>query len=111
MALRMKAGYRARARDFAHASGGTPLRHPLPRQGGPHPQPVSPGQQFDEWRRIRDGHADIVVGSRSAVFAPLPRLGLIVVDEEHEWAYKQQDHTPRYHARDVALAAPSSRVL
>ncbi len=64
---------------------------------------LSPGQQFDEWRRIREGHADIVVGSRSAVFAPLPRLGLIVVDEEHEWAYKQQDHTPRYHARDVAL--------
>jgi primosomal protein N' (replication factor Y) len=64
---------------------------------------LSPGQQFDEWRRIRDGHADIVVGSRSAVFAPLPRLGLVVVDEEHEWAYKQQDHSPRYHARDVAL--------
>jgi primosomal protein N' (replication factor Y) len=64
---------------------------------------LSPGQQFDEWRRIREGHADIVVGSRSAIFAPLPRLGLIVVDEEHEWAYKQQDHAPRYHARDVAL--------
>jgi primosomal protein N' (replication factor Y) len=64
---------------------------------------LSSGQQFDEWRRIRDGHADIVVGSRSAIFAPLPRLGLIVVDEEHEWAYKQQDHAPRYHARDVAL--------
>jgi primosomal protein N' (replication factor Y) (superfamily II helicase) len=64
---------------------------------------LSPGQQFDEWRRIRDGHADIVVGSRSAVFAPLPRLGLVVVDEEHEWAYKQSDHTPRYHARDAAL--------
>jgi len=64
---------------------------------------LSPGQQFDEWRRIRDGQADIVVGSRSAIFAPLPRLGLIVVDEEHEWAYKQQDFQPRYHARDVAL--------
>ena len=64
---------------------------------------LSAGQQFDEWRRIREGHADIVVGSRSAVFAPLPRLGLIVVDEEHEWAYKQGDFPPRYHARDVAL--------
>jgi primosomal protein N' (replication factor Y) len=64
---------------------------------------LSAGQQFDEWRRIRDGQADIVVGSRSAVFAPLPRLGLIVVDEEHEWAYKQSEHQPRYHARDVAL--------
>lgn len=64
---------------------------------------LSAGQQFDEWRRIHAGQADIVVGSRSAVFAPLPRLGLVVVDEEHEWAYKQQDHSPRYHARDVAL--------
>ncbi|MEO5953459.1 MAG: primosomal protein N', partial [Chloroflexia bacterium] len=64
---------------------------------------LSPGQQFDEWRRIRDGQADIVVGSRSAVFAPLPRLGLVVVDEEHEQAYKQSEHQPRYHARDVAL--------
>ncbi len=63
---------------------------------------LPPGQQFDEWQRIHEGHADIVIGSRSAVFAPLPRLGLIVVDEEHEWAYKQ-DHTPRYHARQVAL--------
>jgi primosomal protein N' (replication factor Y) len=59
-------------------------------------------QQLEEWSRIRDGGADIVVGSRSAVFAPLPRLGLIVVDEEHEWAYKQ-DTQPRYHAREVAL--------
>jgi primosomal protein N' (replication factor Y) len=64
---------------------------------------LSPGQQFDEWRRIRDGQADIVVGSRSAVFAPLPNLGLVIVDEEHEWAYKQSEHQPRYHARDVAL--------
>lgn len=64
---------------------------------------LSPGQQFDEWRRIRDGQADIVVGSRSAIFAPLPRLGLVIVDEEHEWAYKQSEHQPRYHARDVAL--------
>lgn len=63
---------------------------------------LPPSQQFDEWRRIRQGQADIVVGSRSAIFAPLPRLGLIIVDEEHEWAYKQ-DHAPRYHARDVAL--------
>ena len=63
---------------------------------------LPPSQQFDEWQRIRGGQADIVIGSRSAVFAPLPRLGLVIVDEEHEWAYKQ-DHTPRYHARDVAL--------
>ncbi len=64
---------------------------------------LSLGEHFDEWRRIRDGLVDIVVGSRSAVFAPLPRLGLIVIDEEHEWTYKQTDVAPRYHARDVAL--------
>jgi len=63
---------------------------------------LSEGERYDEWRRIREGLADIVVGPRSAIFAPLPRLRLIVMDEEHEWTYKQQD-TPRYHARDVAL--------
>jgi primosomal protein N' (replication factor Y) len=64
---------------------------------------LSLGEQFDEWRRIREGQADVVIGSRSAIFAPLPRLGLIVLDEEHEWTYKQTDQAPRYHARDVAL--------
>jgi primosomal protein N' (replication factor Y) len=64
---------------------------------------LSLGEQFDEWRRIRDGEVDVVVGPRSAVFAPQPDLGLIVVDEEHEWSYKQADQSPRYHARDVAL--------
>jgi len=54
------------------------------------------------WRRIRDGGADVVIGPRSAVFAPVPRLGLLVVDEEHESTFKQQT-TPRYHARDVGL--------
>jgi len=63
---------------------------------------LSPGQQYDEWRRIRDGEYDVVIGSRSAVFAPQPELGLIVIDEEHEWTYKQ-DSSPRYHARDVAV--------
>ncbi len=60
------------------------------------------GERFDEWRRIRSGDADIVVGARSAVFAPFTRLGLIVIDEEHEQSYRQED-MPRYHARDVAL--------
>ncbi|MGB3906731.1 MAG: primosomal protein N' [Anaerolineae bacterium] len=63
---------------------------------------LSMGERYDGWRRIRDGRADIVIGSRSGVFAPLPRLGLIVIDESHEWSYKQ-DRMPRYHARDVAI--------
>lgn len=63
---------------------------------------LSPGERYDEWRRIRSGDADIVVGARSAVFAPFTNLGLIVIDEEHEQSYKQEE-MPRYHARDVAL--------
>jgi primosomal protein N' (replication factor Y) len=64
---------------------------------------LSLGEQFDEWQRIRDGEFDVVIGSRSAIFAPQPELGLIVIDEEHEWTYKQPDKSPRYHARDAAL--------
>ena len=64
---------------------------------------LSLGEQFDEWQRIRNGEFDVVIGSRSAIFAPQPDLGIIVIDEEHEWTYKQQDRSPRYHARDVAI--------
>ncbi len=64
---------------------------------------LSLGEQFDEWQRIRDGEFDVVIGSRSAIFAPQPDLGLIVIDEEHEWTYKQSDKAPRYHARQVAI--------
>ena len=64
---------------------------------------LSLGEQFDQWRQMRDGELDVVIGPRSAIFAPQPNLGLIVIDEEHEWAYKQQDLSPRYHTRDVAL--------
>ena len=64
---------------------------------------LSPGEQYDEWWRIRDGAFDVVIGSRGAIFAPQPDVGLIVVDEEHEWTYKQHDATPHYHARDVAV--------
>jgi len=63
---------------------------------------LSLGEQFDQWRQIEEGKFDIVVGPRSALFAPLPDTGLIVIDEEHEWSYKQ-DTSPRYHARNTAL--------
>jgi primosomal protein N' (replication factor Y) len=64
---------------------------------------LSLGEQFDEWQRIRDGACDVVIGARSALFAPQSELGLIVIDEEHEWTYKQSDKSPRYHARDTAI--------
>ena len=59
-------------------------------------------ERADQWRRIRNGQARVIVGTRSAVFAPVQKLGLLVVDEEHDASYKQQE-TPRYHGRDVAL--------
>jgi primosomal protein N' (replication factor Y) len=63
---------------------------------------LSVGERHDQWWRIREGGARVVVGARSAVFAPVPNLGLLVVDEEHDGAYKQ-DESPRYHGRDVAV--------
>ncbi len=60
------------------------------------------GEQFDEWWRIKKGDFAVVIGPRSALFAPQPDLGLIIIDEEHEWTYKQDD-SPRYHTRQVAL--------
>lgn len=63
---------------------------------------LSEGERYDEWRKIRNGHANVVVGARSAIFAPFQQIGLIIIDEEHESSYKQEE-TPKYHARDVAV--------
>ncbi len=63
---------------------------------------LSAGERHDEWHKIRQGRARIVIGARSAIFAPVDPLGLIIVDEEHEHTYKQEE-APRYHARDVAI--------
>ncbi|APV45394.1 replication restart DNA helicase PriA [Dehalogenimonas formicexedens] len=63
---------------------------------------LSLGERFDQWRGIAEGDYDIVIGPRSALFAPFANPGLIVIDEEHEWAYKQQDTPPLYHAREAA---------
>ncbi len=64
---------------------------------------LSAGERFDEWHRIKRGDCDVVIGPRSALFVPQPDLGLIVIDEEHEWTYKQSDKQPRYHAREAAI--------
>ncbi|HEU4963629.1 MAG TPA: DEAD/DEAH box helicase, partial [Bacilli bacterium] len=63
---------------------------------------LSAGEKFDEWRRIRRGEVEIVVGARSAIFAPFRAIGLMIIDEEHETSYKQDDH-PKYLAREVAM--------
>ena len=63
---------------------------------------LSAGERYDEWQRIRNGDSKVVLGARSAVFAPLSKVGLLIVDEEHEASYKQDDQA-RYHAREVAL--------
>jgi len=64
---------------------------------------LSLGERFDVWQQVREGAFDVVIGPRSALFAPQPNLGIIAVDEEHEWTYKQDEQSPRYHAREVAL--------
>ncbi len=63
---------------------------------------LSDGEKYDEWRKIKNKEAQVVVGARSAIFAPLDNIGAIIIDEEHEASYKQESN-PRYHARDVAI--------
>lgn len=67
---------------------------------------LTPAQRLDEWLRIREGRVNVVIGARSGIFAPLENLGLIIVDEEHDPSYKQEDSCP-YHARDMALTRGS----
>lgn len=64
---------------------------------------LSSGERYDSWRKIREGKHAVVIGARSAIFAPLRKLGLIIVDEEHSPSYKQKDPAPRYNARDLAV--------
>ncbi len=77
---------------FTHLPGGVAVLHSL----------LSAGERFDEWHSIREGRARIIIGPRSAVFAPVGNLGLIIVDEEHDGSYKQEN-SPRYHGRDLAV--------
>lgn len=65
---------------------------------------LSPGERYDTWRRCRSGDLKVVVGPRSALFTPMPDIGLIVLDEAHDESYKEQGQAPRYHARETALA-------
>lgn len=68
---------------------------------------LSKGEKYDEWKKIRDKKVDVVVGARSAIFAPFENLGIIIIDEEHESSYKQEE-SPRYHARTVAIMRAKS---
>src|SRR5699024_4435602 len=63
---------------------------------------LSIGEKYDEWRKVLSKEVSVVVGARSAIFAPFENLGIIIIDEEHETTYKQEE-SPRYHARDVAI--------
>lgn len=64
---------------------------------------LSEGERYDAWREVREGKRPVVIGARSAIFAPVQNLGLIIIDEEHDGSYKQSDPAPRYNARDVAI--------
>ncbi|HBA48102.1 MAG TPA: primosomal protein N', partial [Lachnospiraceae bacterium] len=65
---------------------------------------LSPGEKYDQCERARNGEIDVIIGPRSALFTPFPRLGIIILDEEHEGSYKSES-TPKYHARETAIEA------
>lgn len=73
---------------------------------------LSIGERYDEWKRVKNGSARLVIGTRSAIFAPCENLGLVIIDEEQEDSYKSEN-SPRYHARDIAkyLCAKSNSLL
>ena len=62
---------------------------------------LSTGERYDEWQKIKNGEARIVIGARSAIFAPVQNLGIVIIDEEHDMSYKS-DTTPRYNAKELA---------
>ena len=88
--------------EISRHAGGPALREQFPAQVAVLHSSLGTGELYDQWYRIQRGEARLVVGSRSAVFAPVADLGLVVLDEEHEWTYKQVDPQPRYHTRDAA---------
>ena len=71
---------------------------------------LNDGERYDQWHRIQKGDADIVIGPRSAIFAPVQKLGMLIIDEEHSDSYKS-DTAPRYHAREVATETERTREL
>ena len=95
---------RARARDCLDTADDSPLHGALSGRIAVVHSALTDAERAAEWRRIRSGEHSVVIGSRSAVFAPVADLGIVVVDEEDAPAYKQ-DRVPRYHAVDVALDA------
>jgi primosomal protein N' (replication factor Y) len=102
----LSAGARRRdlrkARDFPDPPGGGNLLAAFRSEIAVLHSGLSPSRRLNEWTRLRDGQAHLAIGARSAVFAPVRDLGLVVIDEEHEGSYKSGT-TPRYHARQVAM--------
>src|SRR5262249_31328936 len=95
-------GVMLRSGNPATPAAATPFRPAVGARGAIQLSGLSDGERHDQWQRIRRGDVDVVVGTRSAAFAPLEHVGLIVVDEEHDSSYKQEE-IPRYNGRDVAI--------